>query len=72
MNVLPDDLRSAALDAREQLGDLARRAASAALESKSGLGTAAAMGAAARAAVFADALLGAIRARLDELRGAVK
>ena len=72
MNVLPDDLRLAALDARDQLGGLARRAASTALESKSGLGPAAAMGAAARAAVFADALLGAIRARLDELRGVAK
>jgi hypothetical protein len=30
------------------------------------------MASAARAAVFADALLGAIRARLEELRGAAK
>jgi hypothetical protein len=72
MNVLPADLSSAALGARDRLGDLARRAASAALQPNDGAGSAAAMGAAARAAIFADALLGAIRARLEEVRAATK
>ena len=72
MNVLPADLSSAALGARDRLGDLARRAASAALRPNDSAGSAAAMGAAARAAIFADALLGAIRARLEEVRAATK
>ena len=72
MNVLPADLSSAALGARDRLGDLARRAASAALQPNDGAGSAAAMGAVARAAIFADALLGAIRARLEEVRAATK
>jgi hypothetical protein len=72
MNVLPADLSSAALGARDRLGGLARREASAALQPNDGAGSAAAMGAAARAAIFADALLGAIRARLEEVRAATK
>lgn len=51
--------------ARDRLSGLARQAAAAG-------GSAAPMAAAARAAVFADALLGAVRARLEELRGAAK
>jgi len=71
MNVLPDTLAAAALAARDRLGDLARRTATSGLRPGAG-GPAAAMGAAARAAVFADALLGAMRARLEELRSAAK
>jgi hypothetical protein len=65
MQALPSDLTSAGLAARDRLSGLARQAATAG-------GSAAAMASAARAAVFADALLGAIRARLEELRGAAK
>jgi hypothetical protein len=72
MNVLPGDLTAAALAARERLGGLARRAAATALNPGSSAGTASVMGAAARAAIFSDALLGAMRARLEELRAAVK
>src|ERR1700680_3930533 len=61
MNVLPADLSSAALGARDRLGDLARRAASAALQPNEGAGSAAAMGAAARGALFADAPRGGKR-----------
>jgi hypothetical protein len=71
MNVLPDTLAAAALAARDRLGNLARQAATSGLRPGAG-GAAAAMGAAARAAVFADALLGAMRARLEELRNAAK
>jgi len=71
MNVLPSELTSAALDARDHLGTLAQRAATSSLGNDRS-GSAAAMGAAARAAVFGDALLGAIRARLEALRNATK
>ncbi len=72
MNVLPSDLTSAALGARDRLATLARSAATAGLGSAGLSGSATAMGAAARAAVFGDALLGAIRARLEALRNAAK
>jgi hypothetical protein len=65
MDALPIDLTGASLAARDRLGLLARQAAA-------GGGTVSAMASAARAAVFADALLGAIRARLEELRTASK
>lgn len=71
MNVLPAALAAAALTARDHLDGLARRAASSGLRTGEG-GFAAAMGAAAGAAVFSDALLGAIRARLEELRTVAK
>jgi hypothetical protein len=71
MNVLPGDLTSAGLSARDRLDQLARGTAATGLRAGQG-GLAAAMGAAARAAVFTDALIGAIRARLEELRMAAK
>ena len=71
MNVLPGDLISAGLSARDRLDQLARGAAATGLRPGQG-GLAAAMGEAARAAVFTDAVIGAIRARLEELRMAAK
>jgi hypothetical protein len=71
MNVLPDGLASAALAARDRLDRLARSTAATGLRPGRG-GLASAMGAAAQAAVFTDALLGAMRARLEELRSAAK
>jgi hypothetical protein len=71
MNVLPGALASAALTARDRLDGLARDAAASGLRPGRG-GFAAAMGEAAGAAVFTDALLGAIRARLEELRTVAK
>jgi hypothetical protein len=65
MEALPADLTGASLAARDRLGLLARQAASRG-------GRVSDMASAARAAVFADALLGAIRARLEELRMAAK
>ena len=71
MDILPESLASAALAARDGLGELARATAATGLQPGRG-GFAAAMGTAARAAVFTDALLGAMRARLEELRTAAK
>ena len=71
MNLLPSDLIGSGLGARDRLDRLARTAATTGLRPGSG-GFSAAMGAAARAAVFADALLAAMRARLEEFRTAVK
>ena len=71
MNLLPSDLTGAALEARNRLADVSRRSAATALDGTSG-GSASVMGAAAKAAIFGDALLGAIRARLEELRTVAK
>jgi hypothetical protein len=73
MEMIPAELRNAALAARGRLVGLSQTAAAAGLESP-GTGTTlqAAMAAAAREAIFADAVLGAVRARLEELRTVAK
>jgi hypothetical protein len=70
MDAVPLDLRAAAVGARDRLSMLAGATASAGLGS--GAGTQTKMAAAAEAAIFADALLGAIRARFEELRTVAK
>jgi hypothetical protein len=70
MDAVPLDLRKAALGARDQLSVLAGATARAGLGS--GAGTQTNMAAAAEAAIFADALLGAIRSRFEELRTVAK
>ncbi len=67
MDVLPDLLTHAALDARERLAGLSRRTAvaNATPGSPTAAGT---MAAAAREAIFADALLAAMHARLEALK----
>lgn len=68
MDALPQTLLFASLSARERLADAARTTAQ--------LGARpdhhASMAVAARAAIFADALLGAMHARLEELKNAAK
>jgi hypothetical protein len=68
MDILPRDLLSAAQGARGRLS--ADAVATAQLGAHPG--SRAAMAGAAREAVFADALLGAMHARLEELKGAAK
>lgn len=71
MDVLPNLLTHAARDARERLVDLSRGAATA--NSAPGSPAAAgAMAAAAREAIFADALLSAIHARLQAIKNVSK
>jgi hypothetical protein len=71
MDILPVDLRRAALAARAGLTAAARAAAAEPL-APSGAAAGRRLAGAARAAVFADALLGAMRARLEEFRTALK
>jgi hypothetical protein len=71
MNVLPEDLERAAQRARELLSALAREAAVAGAAAGRPA-TAGAMAATARAAIFTDALLGAMRARLEELKAGTR
>lgn len=68
MDVLPRDLIAASQRARERLSDAARETAQLGAHP----GSRAAMAAAARGAIFADALLGAMHARLEELKSAAK
>jgi hypothetical protein len=68
MDVLPADLFLASRDARERLSTAARTTA----QSGAQAGSHASMAAAAREAIFADALLGAMHARLEELKSAAK
>lgn len=68
MDALPTDLTRAALAARDRLTGLARHAAA---STASGAGGES-MAAAARAAIFTDALLAAMHARLAELKGIAK
>jgi len=70
METIPLELRAAAGEARDRLTTLAGGTARAGLGS--GAGTQTAMAGAAEAAIFADALLGAIRARFEELRTVAK
>ena len=70
MDMLPSDLQAAALQARDRLAGYAARTAQRGIGP--GTGAQAAMAGAARTAIFADALLGAMRARFEELRTAAK
>ena len=68
MEPIPTDLARAALDARERLTGFARTAAA-----NTSPGTAGgSMAAAAKAAIFSDALLAAMHARLQELKSIAK
>ncbi len=69
MDALPHDLIGVAGAARERLNELARSVAAAG----TGIpGSQGAMAAAARQAIFSDALLGALHARLEELKSVTK
>jgi hypothetical protein len=68
MDVLPLDLMRASQDARERLSDAARATA----QSGAHPGGPAPMASAARQAIFADALLSAMHARLEELKNVAK
>jgi hypothetical protein len=69
MDIVPNDLTSAAESARSRLASLSLEAA----RSNTGLGSPhPAMDGAARAAIFADALLSAMHARFEELKGVAK
>jgi len=71
MDTIPNDLAGAALAARERLAGLARRAADMNTEPGGGPSEEA-MAAAARTAVFADALENAMHARLEELKNVTR
>ncbi len=68
MEPIPTDLARAALDARERLTGFARTAAANTLPGSAG----GSMAAAAKAAIFSDALLAAMHARLQELKNIAK
>jgi hypothetical protein len=70
MDVFPSFLTGAARAARDDLSRLAAQTAQAASGPPGG--ETRRMAAAARAAVFADALLGAVRARAEEFRTATR
>jgi len=67
MNLIPGGLAEIAQDARARLAILARSAAARGTQPESALNSSA-MAAAARAAIFTDALLAAMHARLEELK----
>lgn len=69
MNPISSDLERALTRAGEQLGSAARATAT---PGTGGNAIAGAQAAAARAAIFADAVLSAVRARLEELRAVSK
>jgi hypothetical protein len=69
MDIFPAALTNAAASGRDALARLA--AATAAAGAEPG-GETRRMAAAGQAAIFTDALLGAVRARLEELRTALK
>jgi len=71
MDMLPRDLSAAAGNARERFAQLAQQTAQTNL-APHGRPLGATMAAAASEAIFADALLGALRARLEELKGVTK
>jgi hypothetical protein len=70
MDPIPTDLSSAAVVARERLSTLARGAAASGTPGRPAAATL--MAAAAREAIFTDALDGAIRARLEALKSVTK
>lgn len=72
MNVIPDDLASAARAARERLTADARAAAASGAGAGARPGAPGAMTSAAREAIFADALISAMHARFEELRTVAK
>lgn len=72
MTMLPSDLTRAGLAARDRLSEISRRTAAAGLPGAPTPTTHRLMAEAARAAIFADALLGAMRARLDEFKAVVR
>ncbi len=67
MDVIPNDLLRASLDARERLSSYARQTAIADLHGNFSA-MQGAMAGAAHEAIFADALLQAMHARLEEFR----
>jgi hypothetical protein len=69
MDIVPIDLGVAAGAARDHLASLARTAATANATGTAAPGT---MAAAAREAIFADALTAALHARLEELKGVAR
>jgi hypothetical protein len=71
MELLPQDLRTAASAARERFARFSQSTAEANAAPGAAL-PASAMAGAARAAIFADAVLGALHARLEELKNAAK
>jgi hypothetical protein len=72
MDLIPPNLRAAALDARDRLARFSQSAAEAGTNADSGARLQATMASTARDAIFADALLGAMRAHLEELRTVTK
>jgi len=72
MELLSPGLRGAAAGARDAVADLSRSAAIAGTRPEADGHLQGAMAATARGAIFADALLGAVRAHLDELRTVAK
>jgi hypothetical protein len=69
MDIVPNDLTSAAASARARLTSLSLEAA----RSNTGSSSAhPAMAAAAQEAIFADAVLAAMHARFEELKGVAK
>lgn len=70
MDAIPSDLSSSALAARERLSADARASAQAGAAGRSA--SQAAMATVAREAVFADALLSAMHARLEEMKAIAK
>jgi len=70
MDAIPNDVAAAALAARDRLAGFARAAAAA--PAKPGAAAPAAMAGAAREAIFTDALLSAMRARIEELKSVAK
>ncbi|MBC5801527.1 MAG: hypothetical protein GIX03_00625 [Candidatus Eremiobacteraeota bacterium] len=71
MDAIPTDLIMAAGSGRDRLSSLAGRTAAANLKPGSAVGGGT-MAAAAREAIFTDALLAAVHARLEELRSVTK
>jgi hypothetical protein len=71
MDPIPPDLQVAAARARDRLAEVAWEAAMPGAAPGTP-GSAGAMAAAARAAIFADALLGAMHARLEEVKAAAR
>jgi hypothetical protein len=70
MDAIPSDVVTASLAARGRLAGFARAAAAA--PATSGSKATAVMAGAAREAIFTDALLSAMRSRLEELRSLAK
>jgi len=69
MEMIPRDILAAGQDARDRLSGFARTTAGANLNAAScASSTQGAMAGAARASIFADALLQAMHARLEELK----